>query len=220
MFFQRYLAVYLYIRPKCCIFAQLKRYILLHRFDDIHTHVAGGPGTILSVPADEVGGLVADNDDLDMAMRQCYSLQLHPWHVTEARIAAFTEAAMRLRDDVQFVAVGECGLDGCCQTPEALQHVAFRQALAVAGSLHKPVIVHCVKRWEEMLADVREVMGKPPVDGYEPPIICHGFCKGVQLAQRLLDAGLCISLGKNYKPEVAKMVPPQRLYRETDQEQG
>ena len=50
-----------------------------------------------------------------------------------------------------------------------------------------------------------------------PPLIVHGFRKGPQLAQQLLDVGFHISLGEKFNPEVAKIVPSDRLWRETDE---
>ena len=195
---------------------------MLHRFADIHTHLEGQPNSILSVPAEGVERIVLRNAALPSAIRQCYSLQLHPWHVkAETDIDAFRQMAQQLKDDPQMVAIGECGLDAQCDTSPVLQRQAFRTALRTARELRKPVIVHCVRLWAEMIHDVHLVFPElktQPEAWREWPIIVHGYRKGTQLAQQLLDAGLSLSLGKKYNPDVAKMLPTERCYAESDEE--
>ena len=162
------------------------------------------------------------NQTRDNGQRQHYSLQLHPWHLHgDADIDLFIQTADLRKDDPQFVAIGECGLDALCGTPLELQHRAFIEALCVARRLHKPVIVHCVKLWSEMIHDVHSVfpeLQSQPDAWRERPVIVHGYRKGTQLAQQLLDAGLSLSLGKKYNPDVAKMLPTERCYAESDEE--
>lgn len=185
---------------------------MLRRFSDIHTHCPGHADAILSVAPDAVGAV----DD-----GQCYSLQLHPWHlphdVDGARcvVDAFCTAARRLAaSDARLVAIGECGLDGLCDVPVAIQREAFVAALTVARELRLPVVIHCVRLWGDMMADVRRVMGQRPL--HDPPVIVHGYRRGPALARQLLDAGFCLSLGPHFQPDVAAMLPPSRCYQESD----
>lgn len=179
----------------------------MRRFNDIHTHIPGKPNSILSVPVCDVEQVILGNSSSEIP--QYYSLQLHPWHLTgEEDIERYLSKAHQLCQDPCFVAIGECGLDGLSSTPLPLQKKAFRAALQVADELHKPVIIHCVKLWAEVMAEVR---------GHEGPFIIHGFRKGSALAKQLLDAGFSLSLGIHYQPEVMEMIPPERLYRETDE---
>lgn len=140
---------------------------------------------------------------------QYYSLQLHPWHLTGIQdIEAYVSMARKLRNDPHFVAIGECGLDALCDTPQSLQIEAFRAALKVAEELEKPVIIHCVKLWAQLLTETK---------GHHGQMIIHGFRKGPELARQLLDAGFSLSLGKRYHSEVLKIIPQDRLYYETDE---
>ena len=192
---------------------------MLSSFTDIHTHTPGRPGSILSVSAEEVGVVVDANRGKPLNERQYYSIQLHPWHLTESSIATFNRAVEQYRDDPHFVAIGECGLDGLCDTPLDLQLSAFRTALQSAQSLGKPVIIHCVKLWSQVIAEAKPYMtlsqGK---NGTTPPLIIHGFRKGPQLARQLLDAGFSISIGSHHHPDILSIIPPHRLYHETDEE--
>lgn len=187
----------------------------------------GKPDSILSTPAKEVERIVAHNLTQSEPERQCYSLQLHPWHLPTdetslmLQLQEFEQIALRHSLDPQFVAIGECGLDGLCIVPIALQRRAFGTALRLARQLRKPVIIHCVKLWGDMVHDVHAVfpeLKSQPKAWQQTPIIIHGYRRGPQLAQQLLDAGFCLSLGKKYNPDVAKMLPKERRYEETDEE--
>lgn len=141
--------------------------------------------------------------------KQYYSLQLHPWHLTGLQdIETYVSKARQLRDDPYFIAIGECGLDALCDTPLPLQTQAFKAALQVAAELHKPVIIHCVKLWSQLLTETK---------GHQGLMIIHGFRKGPELARQLLDAGFSLSLGQHYHPEVRAMIPQDRLFFETDE---
>ncbi len=187
-------------------------------FTDIHTHIPGRPGSILSVPAEEVGAVVDANHNKPLNEQQYFSIELHPWHLTESSIATFLHAVEQYRNDPHFVAIGECGLDGLCSTPLSLQLTAFRTALQSAQSLGKPVIIHCVKLWSQVMAEARPFMTSTKERSETtPPLIIHGFRKGPQLARQLLDAGFSISIGIHHHPDILSIIPPHRLYHETDE---
>ncbi len=188
---------------------------LLCNFNDIHTHTPDKVGSILSVPAEGVESVVMRNLALPAEGQQYYSIQLHPWHLVEGSVAAFLDVVGRYADDPHFVAVGECGLDGLCTTPLPMQLEALRTALQAAQRCHKPVIIHCVRMWSEIIAEVKPYISAK-AEGQQ--FVIHGFRKGPALARRLLDAGFCLSLGRHYHPEVPKIIPPDRLFHETDEE--
>ena len=176
------------------------------RFSDIHTHTPGRPDSVLSISANDVEQVLSANSS--GKSEQYYSLQLHPWHVKGTEdIDAFVKKARELADDPYFVAIGECGLDALCDTPLSIQREAFKAALNVADELGKPVIIHCVKLWAELTALTRR---------HQSQLIIHGFRKGPELARQLLDAGFSLSLGQRYNEEVIRMIPPEKLFRETD----
>lgn len=179
----------------------------MQRFSDIHTHRPGKPSSVLSISVTDVEQVLMSNEKLET--KQYYSLQLHPWHLTGPQdIETYVSKARQLRDDPYFIAIGECGLDALCDTPLPLQTQAFKAALQVAAELHKPVIIHCVKLWSQLLTETK---------GHQGLMIIHGFRKGPELARQLLDAGFSLSLGQHYHPEVRAMIPQDRLFFETDE---
>ena len=188
--------------------------MLLQNLLDIHTHHSGRSDSLLSLPS-------------DLAMRGAatpFSLQLHPWHLGDESTAqkqeeAWAMAAERLKGDGMFMAIGECGLDNMCQVPLEIQLSAFRLALSTAADLRLPVIIHCVGYWAEMMHCVKEYYPLPLGEGWGTAII-HGYRKGPQLARQLLDRGFSISLGEKFNPEVARLLPDDRLYFETDESES
>lgn len=183
----------------------LCRAMRLSDLSDIHTHHDGRSDALLSLP-------VARATD---GCTTPFSLELHPWHVgisadaLRLQLDEFRQAADALRHNPLLVAIGECGLDNHCGVPFDHQMEAFRCALATAHDLDLPVIIHCVGYWAEMMAAVREA-------GTSANII-HGFRKGPALATQLLNAGFSIALGEKFNPDVASLVPADRLFFETDE---
>lgn len=143
---------------------------------------------------------------------------IHPHDAAEARDADF-DAIRALADrSTKVVALGEMGLDFFRNlSPRDVQARVFRRQLALARELGKPVIVHCRDAHEETLAVLAEErVGE--VGG-----VMHCFSADVPVAKRCLDLGLLISLAgpvtyKNARalPEVARLVPEDRLVVETD----
>jgi len=189
-------------------------------FTDIHTHTPGRPDSILSVPAAGVDAIVMANRSKHEGQQQSYSIELHPWHLTDQSRQLFLEAVERHVADPHFVAIGECGLDGLCATPADLQLAAFRTALQAAHRLGKPVIIHCVRQWSQLIAECRPYLAPTPTLSAKPAptFIIHGFRKGPGLAKQLLREGFSLSLGKHYHPDVLPLIPPHRLYHETDED--
>jgi TatD DNase family protein len=181
--------------------------------EDIHTHTAGRPHSVLSLAPAEVLKLPAE-------AAQDYSVSLHPWYVDAEMLCAFDEVAALRGGDVRWRAVGECGLDALCTTPPDVQRAALLRSLDVARATGKPTVLHCVRRWEELTAAVKHVWGPHGAEAAweaHAPLIIHGFRKGLPLAQSLLAQGFCLSMGERFRPEVARIVPAERLYVETDE---
>lgn len=180
------------------------------QLNDIHTHQEGRSDALLS--------LMPGRDPIPAATP--FSLSLHPWFLDEGSIGLFREALCRFQDHPLLMGIGESGLDNRCQTPLPLQHEAFLLSLQAARDLRLPLIIHCVGLWGEMQQDVRQVWGAQGAQvayDADSPLIIHGFRKGPQLARQLLDAGFCLSLGQHFHPEIADLIPPERLFHETDE---
>ena len=133
---------------------------------------------------------------------------IHPWHATDGDISAIEFAA------VAADAIGEIGLDFACDTPHEEQIAIFRAQLAIAERLEKPVVLHCVKAFEEVMRILRNYSLKA--------VIFHGFIGSVEQAQRAVAQGYYLSFGERTfrSPktiEALRSTPLSHLFVETDE---
>ena len=141
---------------------------------------------------------------------------IHPHEAAALDDAAFVEIE-RLASADRVVAIGETGLDFFRNlSPREAQERAFRAQLALARRVDKPVLVHCRDAHAETLA---LLAADTPARGG----IMHCFSGDLALARRCVELGLLISLAgpvtypkPGALPEVAKMLPSDRLVVETD----
>ena len=148
-----------------------------------------------------------------------FSIGIHPWYIIEHRIHEDLEIIERKLKEDNCLAIGECGLDKRIEIPMALQQIVFEQQLALAEKHQKPVIIHCVAAFQELIVIKNKL-------NISVPMIIHGFSKNIQLANELVKNGFFLSFGKylilNKELElVFNSVPKDRLFLETDTiEQG
>ena len=143
-----------------------------------------------------------------------YSIGIHPWHIVEDRIGADLEIIESKLKDEKCLAIGECGLDKRIEIPMALQQMVFEKQLALAEKYKKPVVIHCVAAFQEVIAIKKKM-------AISVPMIIHGFSKNKETAEQLIANGFYISFGKYLlrNPElelVFKNIPKERLFLETD----
>ena len=147
-----------------------------------------------------------------------FSTGIHPWYIKNEK--SLTEQLSLLDQVVSHpncVAIGEAGLDKLTETDWNLQEKAFIEQIYISEKTGKPMIIHCVKAWDEILK-MRKV--EKPVC----PWIIHGFNSSEQMARQLLDAGCLLSFGKmilNPESKTAKVLlslKPHEFFLETDDE--
>jgi TatD DNase family protein len=115
------------------------------------------------------------------------------------------------------VAIGECGLDyHYDHAPRDRQRTVFRDQLALAHELARPVVVHTREAEDDTLDAVREA-GARGVTG-----VLHCFTGTARLASAALDAGWYVSFSgivtfnKWSGDDVVRLVPDDRILAETD----
>ncbi len=115
----------------------------------------------------------------------------------------------------KMIALGEIGLDYFRNISEPdIQQNVFREQLALAQRLQKPVIFHN----RDADADVLKILSEfPDVTG-----VAHCFSSDLKTAKTFIDLGFYVSFSGNltYKnshlPDVAKELPLEKLLVETD----
>lgn len=84
------------------------------------------------------------------------------------------------------LAIGECGLDKRIEMPLEPQISVFEKQLALAEKFGKPVVIHCVAAFQEVIEIKKRLNVKVPM-------IIHGFSKNIQVADQLINAGFYLS---------------------------
>ena len=112
------------------------------------------------------------------------------------------------------LALGECGLDKRIEIPLETQIQVFKMQLDLVKQTNKPIVLHCVAAYDEVIAIKKEL-------NIDNPIIIHGFSKNEQVAKSLLNNGFYLSFGKYLlrNPElenVFKFAPDNKIVLETD----
>ncbi len=110
------------------------------------------------------------------------------------------------------VAIGECGLDGLIDIDENLQNEIFQKQIELAIELQKPIIIHCVRRFSQLLHFKKKA---------KVPMIVHGFNKRKTIGDELLKNQFCLSFGKSALYNVnlqdfLKEIPIDKLFLESD----
>jgi len=143
-----------------------------------------------------------------------YSIGIHPWYIDENRLDDDLKMIESKLLENKCLAVGECGLDKRIEQAIEVQIRVFESQLALAEKYKKPVIIHCVAAFQEMITIKKQMK-------ITVPMIIHGFSKNEQTAKQLLDNGFYLSFGKYLlqNPDlksVFQSVPNDRFFLETD----
>lgn len=147
-----------------------------------------------------------------------FLLGVHPHEaakMTDADLAAMRDA---FRRDNRLKAVGEIGLDSHYDfSPRDIQLHRFRQQLALARELDKPVVIHCREAEDDCLAtlDTLGFAGRP--------LLWHCFGLGPDWARLLCERGWHLSVPGTVTyakahdlRQAVRLIPADRLLLETD----
>lgn len=109
-------------------------------------------------------------------------------------------------------AIGECGLDSLVQTDQSIQEKVFLKQIKFANDVKKPIIIHCVRKFYEVISFKKYV---------ERPLIIHGFNKKQNIAEDLLKNNFYLSFGKAVLynlslQNILKITPLNRIFLESD----
>ena len=93
-----------------------------------------------------------------------YSAGIHPWDLTEFDTERRLECLREQLAEKQLVAVGEAGLDKLAAAPMQLQVAVFKEQVELSEKYELPLIIHCVKAMDELLALRKECAPNTAVD--------------------------------------------------------
>lgn len=179
---------------------------------DIHTHNRlGVPGALNSY---RIPGTTPSTN-------QAYAIGIHPWDAEKIPLSEdihYQDALCRAMTS-SCIAIGEIGLDyATAKSPEQKQRQLFwfEWQLQTALEHALPIIIHCVKAYNELISILKKVP--------HTTSIVHGFIGSPELASRLLQSGCYLSFGPRTwdspkTRQTLQNVPLDRLFFETDDSQ-
>ena len=107
---------------------------------------------------------------------------IHPWDAASRSIAEIEPLI------VGADAVGEIGLDSACDVDMEQQLSVFRRQLTLAERFNKPVILHCVRTFEQVVKELYRHSLRA--------VIFHGFIGSPEQAKRAVESGYFLSFGE------------------------
>lgn len=171
-------------------------------FINLHTHQVEKDSTIISIYNQKLNDFKTNIN--------YYSSGIHPWWIDSKTSTFDLEQIKQHIKSSQCLAIGECGLDKIIKTDFELQQALFYKQILIAEETNKPMIIHCVKAFDELIALKKQF---PKVI-----MIIHGFSKNVILGKQLQKHGFYLSYGKHIlnNSNLLQGISPKMLFLETD----
>lgn len=144
-----------------------------------------------------------------------YSYGLHPWYINKETIDDDLRKLRFKLTEKNCLAIGECGLDQLSKVDFDLQVFAFTEQIKLANHLKKPLIIHCVKAFNELINCLN-------LNNNDVPVIIHGYNNNENIARVLKDYGCFFSFGKallGYESNASKVIKnigKNYIFLETD----
>lgn len=183
------------------------------QFLNFHTH------NFLSKPDEKsiYNLLIQDADEFESLQNDWISVGIHPWYADAENWESQLRIVEKMAPHEQVLAIGECGLDRLIALPLDLdkQLTIFEAQAKLAEQVQKPVIIHCVRAFNELLQWKKRAI--PTV-----PLIIHGFNNKPEIAKQLIAQGFYFSLGPallktdSNAAKALKIIPFSRLFLEND----
>jgi TatD DNase family protein len=146
--------------------------------------------------------------------KEAISLGIHPWYIEECNLDLLYEFLRESGKAINVKCIGEAGLDKLKETDLKLQESVFLAQIRIAEVLKKPVVIHCVRAFNEIISIQRII--DPGV-----PLVIHGFSRKAELAKELVSKGFYLSFGadlinKVHVQEAFAEMPLDKFFLETD----
>ncbi len=179
-------------------------------FIDIHVH-GGTPSSGIFI----LESLMAHESKIPAAVAGvAFTYGIHPWFLNESNYKQLIISVESLITHPDIIAIGEAGFDRLRGPSPELQRRAFEDQIIISEKIRKPVVVHCVRAWDELLAVHKKL--KP-----EMSWLIHGYRGNVKLATQLISKGMYLSFWFDFvlRPgsgDLLRHLPTDRIFLETD----
>lgn len=177
---------------------------------DIHTHDSRPVPGVFAVE----NIMAHENRDPGAINAPVFTAGIHPWHLDENNSETLLAYIRGIASSPNLIAFGEAGFDKLRGPSHEMQRAVFAEQVKIAGEFEKPLVIHCVKAWNELQEAHRDL--KPGT-----PWLVHGFRGKKDLALQLIKRDMYISFWFDFvvRPEssgLLRSLPPERMFLETD----
>jgi len=152
------------------------------KYIDIHTH------TPLCNNSEVISIVDISLPSMPAVSTPYCSYGIHPWFLSEENAASQLQQLELLLQNNAIIAIGEAGFDVLRGADMALQERVFEEVISLSEHYQKPLIIHCVKAWDKLLAlhKSRKIKQR---------WIIHGFQAHHELALQLNKRDILLSFG-------------------------
>ena len=177
---------------------------------NIHTHGAGPSKGVFLIES-----LMAHEELLPGDISGIsYSFGIHPWFLSEVNYDKLLKRVNYVAGLPNLAAIGEAGFDKLRGASLELQRMTFEKQIEISEAVKKPLIIHCVRAWDELLAEHKKSRPKMPW-------LIHGFRGNKELANQLLSKGMHLSFWFDFiiraeSSDLLRSLPVSRIFLETD----
>lgn len=153
-------------------------------FLDIHNHKTKKEEGVVAIQS----LALMESTFLAVPKTKPISIGIHPWYGKLEELPKSMKYLNVLARQENVKLIGECGLDKLKGETMEIQLQMLEAQISLAEELQKPLILHCVKAFDELIA-LKKLL-QPTV-----PMIIHGFNKKHEMAQQLINQGFYLSFG-------------------------
>ena len=178
-------------------------------FFNLHTHYSAKKNDETAIISFNIADKCKITDKI-----QYFSIGIHPWFIEKETLKDDLMAIANFAKQKNCVAIGECGLDRLKGEPLDVQIKVFTQQIEIANFAEKPLIIHCVRAFSELIAIKNEYKKTKTW-------IVHGFNGSFEIAEQLIKHNIYISFGANLRSsqklqQILTEIPANRFFIETD----
>jgi len=176
---------------------------------NIHTHDK-------SIREGEVSCISYFHAENEISWPSCFCIGMHPWHAKIGELDCCLPHLESVLVENSNAWLGEIGLDRTVDVEFEMQKTVFEKQLKLAERLQRPVVIHCVKAYSDVLQCLKKMK-------FSLPLIFHGYSGNLVQAKQLLAFDAYFSFGQNILREnrksikVLKELPLERVFFETDE---
>lgn len=150
-------------------------------YTNIHTHQEQEPGTL------SIRNVFPELKAIQPG--EAVSIGIHPWHSAQYGTEEYLRLLLLHAAHPAVKAIGECGLDRLAETDMSVQKDIFIRQVRIAEAVRKPLIIHCVRAFDELIRIKK-------AERISVPVIVHGYNSNEIVAAQLLRHNIYLSFGK------------------------